>query len=272
MPSLRNLGEYFDYALSRICRTDAELLLSYAFSIERTEIYTRPNYEPNSDQGQYFCESLTQRIEGVPLAYITGEAYFWNQKLHVSPHVLVPRPETELLVEVALSVLHRGDKVLDLGTGSGAIALALRSEINVNVVASDVDANALSVCRANASRLNFPIRTVRSDWYSAIKGTFDVVVSNPPYVQSNDPRLLESDIKYEPLTALATGPTGTEALQNVIHGAADHLETDGWLIVEHGYDQRDDTVQEFRKAGFRNVQCRNDYSHIPRVVFGQYSE
>ncbi len=238
----------------------------------RTQIHLQPNLTLTSHQEDRFFDLIAQRQDGVPVAYITREAYFWKQKLHITPKVLVPRPETELVVETALSLLQDGDRVLDLGTGSGAIAFALRSELDVDVVATDVDTDALDVCRTNASRLGLCVQIVESNWFSAIAGNFDVIVSNPPYVGAGDPRLLDSDIRHEPLVALASGSDGLDALRTVVAGAARHLVKDGWLIVEHGYDQRQEVVKMFEAAGFKDIQYLDDLARIPRVAFGKCCE
>lgn len=240
----------------------------------RTQIHLQPNRTLTPDQVGQFCSLIAHRQDGVPVAYITQESYFWKQKLHITPNVLVPRPETELLVETALNLLQDGDRVLDLGTGSGAIALALLSELELHVVATDVDTDALDVCRTNATWLGLRVQVVQSDWYSSVHCDcdFDVIVSNPPYVSADDPRLLRSEIRHEPLVALASGTDGLDALRTVVAGARHHLVEGGWLIVEHGYDQRQEVVKLFEAAGFKDIQCLDDLAQIPRVVFGKRCE
>ncbi len=244
----------------------------HGLNVTRVQIYAYPNLEVTPSQASRLRNLIAQRREGTPVAYITGKSHFWNQELFITPDVLIPRPETELLVESALNRLCEGDRVLDLGTGSGAIALALRSELNVDVVATDIDPNVLEVCRTNASRLNLCITMVESDWYSAITGSFDAIVSNPPYVASGDPRLFQSEIRHEPLMALSSGIDGLDALRKVISGAPDYLVVGGSLIIEHGYNQRAEVLNLFKLAGFKDIQCLDDLSHTPRVVFGKCGE
>lgn len=244
----------------------------HGLKITRVQLYAYPNLKVTPVQASRLRYLISERRDGTPVAYIIGKSHFWNQELYITPDVLIPRPETELLVETALNHLCEGDRILDLGTGSGAIALALRSELNVDVVATDIDPNALEVCRTNASQLNLSIAMVESEWYSAIKGRFDAIVSNPPYVASGDPRLLKSEIMHEPRIALSSGNDGLDALRKVILGAPDHLVEGGLLIIEHGYNQRTQVLNLFKLAGYKDIQCLDDLSHTPRVVFGKRGE
>ena len=272
MPQLRSLGDYFDWACQQIERRDAELLSEHALNVSSTLLYTQPEREIFNTPGTRFQELVRQRATGQPLAYLTGEAHFWNLRLEITPRVLVPRPETERVVASALQVLFPGARVLDLGTGSGAIALALRSEMELSVLATDVDSNALDVCRQNAQKLELEVETLVSDWYSNVQGRFDLIVANPPYVQEHDPRLLENGIRFEPRVALASGIDGLHDLRNVIQGAKSHLNPNGYLIVEHGYDQRNSIVELFRIAQLQCIRVEDDYARLPRVVIGKNCE
>ncbi len=269
---LKNLGDCFAWARSKIGRRDAERLLEHVLGTTISQLYTNPSLQVTDEAAKRLSELVSRRSGGEPVEYITEECYFWTQKLRITSDVLIPRPETEVLIESALQFLQDGNRVLDLGTGSGAIALALSSELNLRVVATDIDLNALNLSRENSDRLDFDVELVQSDWYSSVEGLFDVIISNPPYVAIGDPLLTKTELRYEPRSALASNKNGLEALESVIFGSTEYLEEGGSLLVEHGYDQRDQVLNMFNKAGFHNIGCRNDYSDNPRVVFGQKRE
>lgn len=269
---LNNLANCLVWARAKVGRRDAERLLEHVLGTTTSKLYTNPSMHVTTEDAMFFSGLVSRRSQGEPVEYITEECYFWTHKLRVTPDVLIPRPETEVLVETALQFLQNGDRVLDLGTGSGAIALALSSELNLRVVGTDIDRNALDLSRENVDRLGIDIELVQSDWYSSVEGRFDVIVSNPPYVASDDLLLTQSDLRYEPRIALASEKNGLGALENVVLGSTEYLEEGGWLLVEHGYDQRDQVLCMFSKAGFHDINRRNDYSDIPRVVFGQKGE
>ncbi len=272
MPKLNSLGCYFDWALTKIGRSDSELLMQHVLGISTTEAYSHRSRQVDRIQGEHLCKLVEERACGMPLDYITGISHFWTIELEVNRSVLIPRPETEILVEECIEHVRDGDSVLDLGTGSGAIALALRSELDIHVVGTDSDEHALAVCRRNASKLNLNIEVLLSDWYSDVTGEFDLIASNPPYVRDCDPRLAESDIRFEPRTALLGGSDGLDALRRVIGGAMSHLKNGGHLVVEHGFDQQDATIELFEKAGFTKIRWRNDYAGTHRVVCGTRHE
>ncbi|MCY3885097.1 MAG: peptide chain release factor N(5)-glutamine methyltransferase [Gammaproteobacteria bacterium] len=266
------LGDCFSLAREKIGRRDAERLLGHVFGTSTTQLYSSPKMHVTHDEAQVFFDLVERRRHGEPIEYMTQKCYFWTQKLRVSPAALIPRPETEVLVEAALQLLRDGNRVLDLGTGTGAIALALRSELELQVVASDISVEALELCAENANQLNLAVETLRSDWYSAVGGSFDVIISNPPYVANDDPVLTQSSLRYEPLKALASEKNGLGALETVILGSKPYLVDGGWLLVEHGYNQREEVLGLFNEAGFRNIDCRSDYNDNPRVIFGEKSE
>ena len=215
-------------------------------------------------------------MHGEPVAYLTGTREFWGLDLHVTPDVLIPRPETEALVEFALSKLppDRALRVLDLGTGSGAIALALAHERpHAQVVATDRSEAALAVARGNASRLELRnVAFVAADWYAGVPvGTWDLIASNPPYIGAMDTHLQEGDLRFEPVAALSPGVDGQSALRNIIGGARERLAGGGWLVVEHGYDQSDAAQRLFRDAGFADVVALRDLAGTHRVAAGRSS-
>ena len=253
---------------------DAQALLAHVLSRDRGWLVAHATDPLPADQVHAFFALARRRREGEPVAYLTGVREFFGLPLVVDRKVLIPRPETETLVEWALSNLpaDRPMRVLDLGTGSGAIALAIaHARPQVTVVATDNSADALAVARGNAARLGLSnIEWLRADWFEALgAATFDAIVSNPPYVAAGDPHLVEGDVRYEPSSALASGPDGLDALRVIVAGAAEHLAAGGWLAVEHGYDQAAAVRNLLQQAGFGQLECLRDLSGIPRVAAGR---
>lgn len=214
---------------------------------------------------------LRRRLAGEPIAYITGVKAFFGLNLHVDARVLDPRPDTEILVEWALSLLPHGTshRVLDLGTGSGAVALALQHQRpTCQVTAVDASADALSVANANAQRLGLPVCCVLSHWMVAVPGPFDLIVSNPPYVADGDPHL--AALTHEPLSALTSGPDGLDDIRQIIAQAPSRMRPGAWLLLEHGWDQAPAVQQLLREAGFAQVQSRKDLAGMDRCTGGQW--
>jgi release factor glutamine methyltransferase len=250
---------------------DAEVLLSIALGVSRSTLIVRGSDPMSADALLAYQELIEQRIEGVPVAYLTGRREFWSLPLKITPAVLVPRHETETLVELALKVIPKTEEhlVLDLGTGSGAVALAIASERpRARVTGVDISPAALGVARDNARALALPNVTWRlGSWFDAVRGErFDVVVANPPYVAAGD-RALET-LAAEPALALCGGPTGLEALEAIVDGAAAHLKSDGWLLLEHGSAQDRDVALMLERRDFHGVRSHEDYSGRPRVTLG----
>jgi release factor glutamine methyltransferase len=212
-----------------------------------------------------------RRLRGEPLAYLTGHKEFFGLDLAVDARVLVPRPDTETLVNWALELLHGPQRVLDLGTGSGAIALALKaSQSALQVHAIDFSADALTVAHANAQRLQLDVYFIQGAWYAGLANgaaRFDCIVSNPPYIAAQDPHL--AALTHEPLQALASGPDGLNDLRHIIQNAPTHLQAGGWLLLEHGYDQAPAVRGLLSDAGFAQVQSRRDLAGIERCSGGQ---
>jgi release factor glutamine methyltransferase len=252
---------------------DAQVLLAHVVERDRSWLAAHRDDELSKVQADAFLAFARRRREGEPVAYLTGVKEFWGLALRVSDAVLVPRPETETLVELALEWIGRdaGARVLDLATGSGAVAMAIaRERPRATVVATDVSTAALAIARANASRLGLAnVACIASDWWSAIDGRFDVIVSNPPYVAAADPHLQEGDVRFEPVGALVPPGDALSALRTVVAGAARHLLPHGALAVEHGYDQSEAVQSMFRDAGFSAIAVRRDLAGIPRVVGGR---
>jgi len=259
---------------SESARLDAEILLSRILAIPRSSLIIRATDALTDDALREYRDLLNRRAHGMPIAYLIGQREFWSLPFAVTPAVLVPRPETELLVEAALRALpaDQSRSVLDLGTGSGAIALSIASERPLaRITAVDISSAALGVARANATSLNLDRVDWRcGSWFEPVAGErFDVIVSNPPYVASNDPAVLR--LAAEPAVALTPGPTGLEALETIIAHAASHLNSDGWLLLEHGNTQAAAVAELLSHHDFDRIQTDNDYSGRPRVTLGRAS-
>lgn len=261
-------------AQSGLVPVDAQVLLAHAVGRDRAWLVAHRDEALTPAQADAFGALAQRRRAGEPVAYLTGTREFWGLPLTVTPAVLVPRPETETLVELALEWLPRDGtpRVLDLGTGSGAIALALAHERpRAQVLATDASAEALAVARENRARLGFGnVEFVESDWYDGVgDAQFDLIVSNPPYVAARDPHLTEGDLRFEPAAALAAGADGLSALRTIIAGAPARLAPGGALVVEHGYDQSERVQALLRDAGCTNIVVRRDLAGIPRVAAGR---
>lgn len=263
---------------SGLVPVDAQVLLGYVLGNTRTWLAAHAEKSLTPDDAARFFALARRRREGEPVAYLTGTREFWGLSLLVTPNVLIPRPETETLVERALVRLprERESRVLDLGTGSGAIALALaRERPKAKFVATDVSEAALRIAEANARRVGiFSVDFVRADWYSGIAlppsgPTFDAIVSNPPYIAAADPHLGEGDVRFEPMQSLTPGGDGLAALVTIIAGAPARLASGGWLLVEHGYDQQEAVRALFESAGFVDLESSRDLAGIPRVCAGR---
>jgi release factor glutamine methyltransferase len=252
---------------------DTELLLSHALDVSRTYLKTWPDRQPDTNQVTTFAALFQRRLRGEPIAYILGHQGFWSLDLKVSEHTLIPRPETELLVETALELqLPPQSSVLDLGTGTGAIALALACERNDwNITALDFQPQAVALAEENRAAHKLDnVQIVQSNWFAAVPAVkFDLIVSNPPYIEKNDPHLFQGDVRFEPASALVSGAEGLDDLILLIGQSVMFLKPNGWLLVEHGYDQGPGVSALFTEAGFSAVETRNDYNQMDRITFGQ---
>ncbi len=260
-----------------LARLDAQLLLLHVLGIAPTQRgwLLAHDTDPLPASCAEALEALAQRrLAGEPLAYLTGAKAFYRMELQVNHHVLVPRPDTETLVDWALDVLQDqpAGHVLDLGTGSGAIALALKSsQPNLLVWATDNSPQALAVAQVNARRLNLPLHLSAGAWFAALPADaprFDCIVSNPPYIAEHDPHL--AALRFEPQQALTSGPDGLGDLRQIISQAPAHLKAGGWLLLEHGFDQSDAVHQLLCNSGFASVQSRNDLAGVVRCTGGQW--
>ena len=252
---------------------DAELLLLHCLGRdERSWLIAHDHDELPRNIVEAFSSMSKERLKGVPLAYLLGHREFWSLKLKVTRDVLIPRPETELLVEWAVELASQCDldSMLDLGTGSGAIALAVQQDLpHLSVTASDVSASALRVARENAEDLGLPVEFVESSWFGALaQRRWALIASNPPYVAANDAHLLDGDLRFEPNIALTDQGDGLWSIREIASNAPDHLEAGGWLLIEHGYDQAADVRSIFELNGFSKVSLRHDRAGRPRVTGG----
>jgi len=253
---------------------DAELLLAHVLGVGRARLRSHGEEVPAADAAARFLALIERRAAGEPVAYILGRKDFWTLELAIGPAVLVPRPETELLVERALAI-HPGEeaRVADLGTGSGAIALALASaKPRWRILATDISGEALAVARANAAALGLErVEMVQGDWLSCLPGrTFDLLLSNPPYVAAGDPALEVPELMREPRLALVAGEDGLAALRAIVRAAPAHLERGGWLLLEHGAAQAAAVAGALVARGFAQVRSYRDLAGRERMTEGQW--
>ena len=249
-------------------RLDAQLLLSAALQQSRAWLISHDDACLPPDSARRLAEQLAQRAAGMPLAYLVGWTEFHGLRLTVTAATLIPRPDTETLVDWALELLREAPsnaRVVDLGTGSGAIALALKAgHPQANVQAVDLSPAALQVAERNAVELGLAVRFHQGDWWLPLAGQqFDLIVSNPPYIAGADPHL--PALRHEPLAALTPGGDGLSALQTLIEGAPAHLHLGGWLLLEHGYDQAATVASALQRRGFTELALRHDLGGQPRV-------
>jgi len=255
-------------------RLEAELLLSRTLGKSRAWLYAWPEHDVDDEQRAALERLVEARVRGEPIAYLTGQREFWSLDLAVTPDVLIPRPETELLVDLALARIPRDTSVhvADLGTGSGAIALAIARERPLaRVLATDASAAALAVARGNAARLELRnVEFAAGDWCSALAAErFDVIVSNPPYIASGDEHLGIGDLRSEPMLALVSGPDGLDAIRQIVAQAPAHLRSGGWLLLEHGWDQGARVRELLGARGFLAIATERDNAGHERVTMAQ---
>ncbi|GGJ92942.1 peptide chain release factor N(5)-glutamine methyltransferase [Pseudomonas matsuisoli] len=259
---------------SATARLDAEILLSHVLGKTRSYLRTWPEKTLDGAQALAFERLIERRREGEPIAYLIGHQGFWTLDLEVAPDTLIPRPDTELLVETALSL--RPDtpgKVLDLGTGTGAIALALAVERR-HWQLTGVDRMPGAVSLAERNRCQHAVKNARflcSDWFSALAGErFELIVSNPPYIAKDDHHLDEGDVRYEPRSALVAGDDGLDDIRLIVGQAPAYLQPGGWLLLEHGFDQAEDVAALLVAQGFQQISSRRDLAGHPRITLGSY--
>lgn len=257
---------------SASARLDAELLLEYVTGLSRTDFRAAPERDLPAAAGWSFQQLIRRRLQGEPVAYIRGHQEFWSLLLEVTPAVLIPRPETELVVERTLALLRPDATVMaDLGTGSGAIALAVASERpSLEVTAVDVSGEALEIAKRNAARLQLGnVRFERGSWFAPLAGRrFEVIAANPPYVARGDKDLAQDVGRFEPEVALIAGVTGLEAIEQIVAQAGAYLQPGGWLILEHGWTQAVAVRERLVRSGFAHVRSHADLAGHERVTEG----
>ena len=254
---------------SDLPRLDCELTLCHILEVNRASILARPERPLSANQLVEINRWADALRNNVPFAYLVGEQEFWGLNLAVSPHVLVPRPETELLVESALALLQNGASLLDLGTGSGAIALAIASErVDAKITATDISTDALLVAKQNAETLGIKVAFQESRWLESLTGRWQIIVSNPPYIDPADPHL--ENLHAEPQHALIADEKGFADLRQIITEAPNYLANGGWLLLEHGFDQAQQVRLLLEQSGFQAVTSHRDLANIERVSLGQY--
>jgi release factor glutamine methyltransferase len=254
-------------------RFDAEILMAHALDSTRSFLYANPELELPRNRAETFKKLIKQRALGQPVAYLTGSSEFWSLPLKVTPDVLIPRPDTELLVEAGLkNIPSEADwRIADLGTGSGAIALAIASERKkCELHATDISMAAINVARENARQLGISnIQFHIGSWCEPLRGKFHLIVSNPPYIDADDPHLDQGDLRFEPGTALTPGPDGLHAIRQVSELACPKLLDGGWLMLEHGWQQGPATRKIMEGAGFTNIETLQDLQGHERVTVGE---
>jgi len=259
---------------SDTARLDAEVLLAHTLGKMRSHLHAWPEKNLSAEQQLQFQQLLQARIRGEPVAYLTGQREFWSLPLRLTPATLIPRPETETLVALALEIIpvNRSALIADLGTGSGAIALAIAHERPLcHVLATDSSPAAIETATANARQLGINnIAFYHGDWCEPLAGRqCDIIVSNPPYIRNTDPHLQSGDVRFEPRSALAAGPEGMDDLEKIARCAGQHLRTNGWLLMEHGYDQGEQVTRLLEASGFQTVTDHADDAGLSRVVMGK---
>lgn len=269
-----SVGELLRGGVPQIDAVDREYLLAHVLGCSRGWLYAHPEAPVSTEAAARYHALLMRRAAGEPVAYLTGRQGFWSLDLEVSPAVLIPRADTEVLVEQALLRLPvtATATVADLGTGSGAVALAIAKERpHTQVVATDLSAAALRIAQSNARRLGLGnVRFCQGDWLAPLAGErFDLIVSNPPYIAGDDPHLAQGDLRFEPMLALASGPDGLAALRAIVTHAPAHLRPGGWLLLEHGWQQGEAVRALLHAAGFRDVASVCDLEQRERVTFGR---
>ena len=270
---IAKLGETFNISRSEAI-SEVKIIFAYANDLPSLNLIMDPTVMLESTKIKKYKKLFKERLQGKSVAYILGRKEFYGLTFSVNDSVLVPRPDTELLVDLAIEKIERYDlkRVLDLGTGSGAIAVSLAANVpKLKIVATDNSTKALEVAVSNADVLcpQSPITFLRSNWFSDISGEFDLIVSNPPYIALGDLHLNLADLRFEPKQALVSGAEGLDALRLIIDQSRNFLANNGWLLVEHGYEQKDSCLQLLRAAGFSQLFCHLDLAGNPRVSGGK---
>ncbi len=276
MPSIAQAIKQASHSLAETsdsARLDAEVILCHVLNCSTTHLLAWPEKILDAEQALLFNQLIEQRRAGTPVAYLTNSKEFWSLNLKVTPATLIPRPDTETLVEFVLNKFSakKNLNLIDLGTGSGAIAIAIASERpNWKIVATDISAEALAIAKENAhSHQITNIQFIESNWFKQIEEQrFDLIVSNPPYIAEHDPHLSQGDVRFEPLSALAAGKTGMNDINQITAESKKHLNTNGWLVFEHGYNQKKWVYNCFNHYVFQDITQLSDLSGQARITAG----
>jgi release factor glutamine methyltransferase len=254
-------------------RLDAQLLLAHVLDKQTVYLMTWPEKVLTREQKSQFEALVEQRVNGKPVAHLTGIRGFWSFDLKVNDSTLIPRPDTEILVETALQFCKSDSRILDLGTGSGAIILALASEFNsAECIGVDFSYNAVKLAQENLYDLRFKNVTIlQSNWFENVQGLFDIIVSNPPYIDENDHHLDQGDVRFEPISALVSGKKGLADIELIIAQAKDHLKQGAPLLIEHGFDQGVGVQSLFKQYNYHSISTVKDYGQNDRVTFAFYT-
>jgi len=274
---MSTVSEALDWATEQLsesddARLDSQVLLAYALNVSRTWLFTWPDKALDGATLTAFNALIEERKSGTPIAYITGYRDFWSLRLKVTPDTLIPRADTELLVETALTLknVEKPCDVIDLGTGTGAIALSLANECpSWRITATDINPKTLAVAKENATTLELAVSFKESAWFDAINDRYDIVISNPPYIESDDPHLQQGDLRFEPAGALASGQDGLDDIRRLVQQALKHLKKDGYLLLEHGYQQAEAVRSLMAKAGYIDIETHQDIEDRDRVSLGK---
>lgn len=279
----KTIRHYLDWASDKLssmscsARLDSEVLLAHCLKKNRSYLMTWPEQELSNEQAERYLQLIQRRLQPQPVAYLVESREFYSMELKTTPATLVPRPETELLVDTVLELIEStpATHILELGTGSGAIALALKKHArDIHVLATDNNTETLAVAKENAHKHQLDVDFLLSDWYSAITPArrYDVIVSNPPYIAADDAYLHQGDLPAEPLQALSCGESGLEAIEIIVQQCHNHLRPKGWLALEHGFEQGAMVRALFAHAGFQSIKTLKDFNHLPRVTYAQFVE
>lgn len=254
---------------SQIPRLDTRVLLSHVTGFNATRLITHDDYILTTEQQANYVSLVQRAIAGEPIAYLIGYREFYGRNFKVTTDTLIPRPETELMIEEALRLAPEGAKLIDLGTGSGAIAITTKLERpDIDVAAVDKFIATLTVAQENASLLKAKISFIKSDWFTNITDKFDIIISNPPYIESHDQHLLA--LGYEPQHALTDFADGLTHIRSIVQQSTLHILNGGWLLIEHGYNQKQQVQEIFIQHKFNNIMTKQDYANLDRYTIGQY--
>ncbi len=277
--SLNSIKDFLQWAVSKftdtsVAKNDAEILLSHVLQVNRAYLKTWPEKELTHQQEILFQSFVEKRSEGHPVAYLIGEWEFWSLPFYVSDAVLIPRPETELLVEAVLNKIEHisHPRILDLGTGSGILAISIKFErSDADVLAIDNSNAALEIAQKNAKRHQVDIHFLKSHWYSQLEddNPFDVIVSNPPYIGEQEAHWQQQDCRFEPKSALVADEKGLADIKTIIQQAGHFLKQGTWLIIEHGYQQAEKVQVLFKEANYQMVTTQKDYAQLERFTMGK---